>query len=228
MVGVVLLVVTLGMAFTGQVLRFDQDAYWGLGIVASIAGRMPLIGGQLVQLVLGGPIIAGETLSRFFALHVFVIPALLHRVRRPAPAHGAEARHQRMADARAARRQARRTSRSTRRWSTRTASRSCPVAFQKDLVFAGSLIAGGPLLRRRLRSLRPGRRARSDDHPDRPPARLLLPLDLLDRGAAAAEDRDLRSARRDRRSRSSSCWCSRSGREWGRRAGAAGRSRCWS
>ena len=77
MVGVILLVVTLGMAFTGQVLRFDQDAYWGLGILTSIAGRVPLIGGQIVQVVLGGPIIAGETLTRFFALHVFVIPGLL-------------------------------------------------------------------------------------------------------------------------------------------------------
>lgn len=77
MVGVVLLVVTLGMAFTGQVLRWDQDAYWGLGIAASIVGRIPVVGGQLVQVVLGGPIIAGETLTRFFALHVFVIPGLL-------------------------------------------------------------------------------------------------------------------------------------------------------
>jgi ubiquinol-cytochrome c reductase cytochrome b subunit len=77
MVGVVLLVATLGMAFTGQVLRFDQDAYWGLGILSSIAGRVPVIGGQIVQIVLGGPIIAGETLTRFFALHVFVIPGLL-------------------------------------------------------------------------------------------------------------------------------------------------------
>jgi ubiquinol-cytochrome c reductase cytochrome b subunit len=77
MVGVVLLVVTLGMAFTGQVLRFDQDAYWGLGILTSIAGRVPLLGGRIVQIVLGGPIIAGETLTRFFALHVFVIPGLL-------------------------------------------------------------------------------------------------------------------------------------------------------
>jgi ubiquinol-cytochrome c reductase cytochrome b subunit len=77
MVGVVLLVVTLGMAFTGQVLRFDQDAYWGLGILTSIAGRVPLLGGRIVQVVLGGPIIAGETLTRFFALHVFVIPGLL-------------------------------------------------------------------------------------------------------------------------------------------------------
>jgi ubiquinol-cytochrome c reductase cytochrome b subunit len=76
-VGVFLLLLTLGMAFTGQVLRFDQDAYWGLGIGASIASRVPLIGGWLVDMMLGGPIIAGPTLTRFFALHVFVIPGAL-------------------------------------------------------------------------------------------------------------------------------------------------------
>ena len=75
--GCVLLLLTLGMAFTGQIMRFDQDAYWGLGIGAAIMGRVPLIGPNLVHLLLGGPIIAGETLSRFFTLHVFVIPGLL-------------------------------------------------------------------------------------------------------------------------------------------------------
>jgi len=75
--GVFLLLMTLGMAFTGQVLRFDQDAYWGLGIGASIASRVPVLGPAIVRLMLGGPIIAGATLSRFFALHVFVIPGLL-------------------------------------------------------------------------------------------------------------------------------------------------------
>src|SRR5215510_10752570 len=77
MVGIFLLLMTLAMAFTGQVLRFDQDAYWGLGIGASVTGRVPLIGTPLVHAMLGGPIIAGATLSRFFALHVFVIPGLL-------------------------------------------------------------------------------------------------------------------------------------------------------
>src|ERR1700688_4683242 len=76
-VGVFLLLIALGMAFTGQVLRFDQDAYWGLGFGASIASRVPLMGPSIVNLMLGGPIIAGATLSRFFALHVFVIPGLL-------------------------------------------------------------------------------------------------------------------------------------------------------
>ena len=75
--GVFLLLLTLGMAFTGQIMRFDQDAYWGLGIGASIASRVPYIGGALVHLMLGGPIIAGATLSRFFALHVFLIPGML-------------------------------------------------------------------------------------------------------------------------------------------------------
>ena len=55
-IGVFLLLLTLGMAFTGQVLRFDQDAYWGLGIGASIVGRVPVIGPNLVHLMLGGPI----------------------------------------------------------------------------------------------------------------------------------------------------------------------------
>src|SRR5246500_2242180 len=76
-VGVFLLLMTLGMAFSGQIMRFDQDAYWGLGIGASIASRVPLIGPATVKLMLGGPIIAGATLSRVFALHVFVIPGML-------------------------------------------------------------------------------------------------------------------------------------------------------
>jgi ubiquinol-cytochrome c reductase cytochrome b subunit len=76
-VGVFLLLMTLGMAFTGQVLRFDQDAFWGLGIGASIASRVPIAGPAILKLMLGGPIIAGPTLSRFFALHVFVIPGML-------------------------------------------------------------------------------------------------------------------------------------------------------
>ena len=75
--GVLLFLCTLGMAFTGQILRWDQDAYWGLGIGMSIVARMPFAGSAVVHALLGGPIIAGPTLSRFFSLHVFVIPGLL-------------------------------------------------------------------------------------------------------------------------------------------------------
>ncbi len=77
LIGVFLLLCTLGMAFTGQVLRWDPDAYWGVGVGAAMAGRVPAAGPTIVDLLLGGPIIGADTLSRFFALHVFVIPGAL-------------------------------------------------------------------------------------------------------------------------------------------------------
>src|SRR5581483_4739472 len=76
-VGVVLLLCTLGMFFTGQVLRWDPDAYWGLAVGASMAGRVPGAGPDVVRMLLGGPVIGGDSLSRFFTLHVFVIPGVL-------------------------------------------------------------------------------------------------------------------------------------------------------
>jgi ubiquinol-cytochrome c reductase cytochrome b subunit len=75
--GVFLLLCTLGMFFTGQVLRWDPDAYWGLAVGGSMAGRVPWVGPRVVDLMLGGPMIGGDTLSRFFSLHVFVIPGTL-------------------------------------------------------------------------------------------------------------------------------------------------------
>jgi ubiquinol-cytochrome c reductase cytochrome b subunit len=76
-VGVILFLLTVGMMFTGQVLRWDADAYWGVGVGAAMAGRVPWLGPYVVDLLVGGATIGGETLSRFFALHVFVIPGLL-------------------------------------------------------------------------------------------------------------------------------------------------------
>lgn len=76
-IGVLLLLFTLGMFFSGQILRWDPDAYWGLAVAGSMAGRVPVMGPQVVRLVLGGPVIGGDSLSRFFTLHVFVIPGLL-------------------------------------------------------------------------------------------------------------------------------------------------------
>src|SRR3954470_521744 len=75
--GVLLLLCTLGMFFTGQVLRWDPDAYWGLAVGGAMAGRVPALGPWVVGQVLGGPVIGGDSLSRFFALHVFVIPGAL-------------------------------------------------------------------------------------------------------------------------------------------------------
>ena len=75
--GVFLLLCTLGMFFTGQIMRWDPDAYWGLAVGGSMAGRVPGIGPWVVRTLFGGPVISGDTLSRFFALHVFVIPGAL-------------------------------------------------------------------------------------------------------------------------------------------------------
>ena len=76
-VGVFLFLFTLGMFFSGQILRWDPDAYWGLAVAGSMAGRVPVLGPWIVELLLGGPVIGGNGLSRFFTLHVFIIPGLL-------------------------------------------------------------------------------------------------------------------------------------------------------
>lgn len=77
MLGVILFFCTIGMAFTGQVLRWDGNSYWGLGVGVAMIGRIPYIGPALVDLMMGGPMTGGETLSRFFALHVYIIPGIL-------------------------------------------------------------------------------------------------------------------------------------------------------
>lgn len=75
--GVLLLFLTLAMAITGQLLRWDQDAYWGILVATESAGRAPLIGPLLAQIVLAGQTVGGGTLTRFYATHVFLIPALM-------------------------------------------------------------------------------------------------------------------------------------------------------
>ncbi|MDQ2810249.1 MAG: cytochrome b N-terminal domain-containing protein [Chloroflexota bacterium] len=75
--GSVLLLLTLAMAFTGQLLRWDQSAFWSVVVAAAQAGRAPFIGQQLAHFILGGGTVGGATLSRFFSFHVFFIPALI-------------------------------------------------------------------------------------------------------------------------------------------------------
>ena len=186
-VGILLLLLTLGMAFTGQVLRFDQDAYWGLGIGASISSRIPVLGPWIVNLLLGGPIIAGATLSRFFALHVFVIPGSLiafvglhlllvlklginewpmpgRIVRR---ATYVKEYHELIAQ---------------RRHSV------CARRDRKGHVFLGFYPSGDRRMCRSFRPIRTERAAGSHHHPDRAPAGLLLPVALCGAVPAAAID----------------------------------------
>jgi ubiquinol-cytochrome c reductase cytochrome b subunit len=75
--GVGLLVLTLALAYTGQLLRWDENGVWSVVVAANFVGRVPLIGDFLVDFLLAGPTVGGTTLSRFFAFHVFILPALL-------------------------------------------------------------------------------------------------------------------------------------------------------
>ncbi len=75
--GVLLLVVTLGFSFTGYLLPWDQKAYWATVVGTNIAGAVPFVGDAIRTLLRGGPNVGAVTLTRFFAIHVAILPALI-------------------------------------------------------------------------------------------------------------------------------------------------------
>ena len=76
-IGVVLLILTLAMAFTGYLLPLDQRAYWATIVGVDITGTGPLIGPFLADFLRAGPEFATTTLSRFYAIHMLVIPGAI-------------------------------------------------------------------------------------------------------------------------------------------------------
>jgi len=73
-VGVGLLVLTLGLSFTGYLLPWDQLAYWAITVGTSMASYAPVVGDKLRYMLLGGNIVGQGALVRFYVLHCFVLP----------------------------------------------------------------------------------------------------------------------------------------------------------
>ncbi len=76
-IGVVLLLLTLGASFTGYLLPWDQLAFWAITVGTNIAGYAPLVGDVMRQLLLGGSEVGQNALIRFYTLHIAVIPLLI-------------------------------------------------------------------------------------------------------------------------------------------------------
>ncbi|MGZ4690779.1 MAG: cytochrome b N-terminal domain-containing protein [Acidimicrobiia bacterium] len=76
-IGVTLLLITLAFSFTGYLLPWDQLSYWAVTVGTGLVHYIPLIGGKTQELLIGGPQVGQNTLIRFYALHVAVLPMLL-------------------------------------------------------------------------------------------------------------------------------------------------------
>jgi ubiquinol-cytochrome c reductase cytochrome b subunit len=77
MVGVVLFLLVMVFAFTGYLLPWDQTAYWATQVGINMVGTVPLVGEFLMKVMRGGETLGALTLSRFFAVHVLFLPALI-------------------------------------------------------------------------------------------------------------------------------------------------------
>ena len=77
LVGVGLLLLTVGMGFTGYLLPWHQQAYWATTVGTRIAGSVPFIGDFILKVLRGGPDLSALTLQRFFSAHIWMLPGLL-------------------------------------------------------------------------------------------------------------------------------------------------------
>lgn len=75
--GVILLLTTLGMGFTGYLLPWNQRAYWATTVGTEIPGTAPLIGTLIERILRGGSDLSAVTLARFFAVHIWFLPAII-------------------------------------------------------------------------------------------------------------------------------------------------------
>lgn len=75
--GVILLLSTLGMGFTGYLLPWNQRAYWATTVGTEIPGTAPFIGEFITRLLRGGSDLSAVTLARFFAVHIWFLPAII-------------------------------------------------------------------------------------------------------------------------------------------------------
>jgi menaquinol-cytochrome c reductase cytochrome b subunit len=77
MVGVIMLLIVLAFSLTGYLLPWDTKAYWATSVTIKIAASAPLLGPLTETILQGGPTLGGNTLQRFFTVHVFILPALI-------------------------------------------------------------------------------------------------------------------------------------------------------
>ncbi|HSF80246.1 MAG TPA: cytochrome b N-terminal domain-containing protein [Anaerolineales bacterium] len=75
--GVVLLLATLGMGFTGYLLPWNQRAYWATTVGTEIPATAPFIGDFILRVLRGGYDLSAVTLARFFAVHIWFLPAVI-------------------------------------------------------------------------------------------------------------------------------------------------------
>ena len=77
LIGIGLLLLTVGMGFTGYLLPWHQQAYWATTVGTRIAGSVPFIGDFILKVLRGGPDLSALTLQRFFSAHIWMLPGLL-------------------------------------------------------------------------------------------------------------------------------------------------------